>query len=144
MFPRHKHDRRSHYRLVVHFNHLKPPTCNYPAVHWDCSTTKTFHWSCTTIRASWRKRSHELTIKWNPPLSWKLMSHQSSLNQHPTLRKRRANKPSLPNWRTLEVDQFGVPDCGKEYNPQTTTSLSLAPKAGSNVDIFRGPAELIC
>ena len=49
--------------------------------------------------------------------------HWSPLNQqHPTLRNGSygwtANKPSLPNWRTLEVDQFGVPDSGKEFNPR--------------------------
>lgn len=48
-----------------------------------------------------------------------------------------ANKPPLPKRRALEVDHFGIPECGNKFNLQTTTSLSLrqalVPKGMINV-----------
>ena len=66
------------------------------------------------------KRRRGITINQNPLLSLKLMNHWNPLNQHPTLKmsnSRTANKPSHPNQKALEVDQFGVPDCAKEVQP---------------------------
>ena len=75
------------------------------------------------------KRSRGLTINQNPLLwlnNWNPLSHSMT-----------ANKPSHPHQKALEVDQSGVPDCAKKFNPQTITSLSPgrapAPKGGSNV-----------
>ena len=86
------------------------------------------------------KRSCGLTINQNPLLSLKPTNNWNPLNQHSTLKMSHsmtANKPSHPHQKALEVDQSGVPDCTKKFNPQTITSLSSgrapAPKGGSNV-----------
>ena len=86
------------------------------------------------------KRSHGLTINQNPLLSLKPTNNWNPLNQHSTLKMSHgmiADKPSHPHQKALEVDQSGVPDCAKKFNPQIITSLSPgrapAPKGGSNV-----------
>ena len=86
------------------------------------------------------KRSHGLTINQNPLLSSKPTNNWNPLNQHSTLKMSHgmiADKPSHPHQKALEVDQSGVPDCAKKFNPQIITSLSPgrapAPKGGSNV-----------
>ena len=106
----------------------EPPTCNTPTGHWDCSTTRTLQWGCTTIRASWRWRwamgllsTRILSYPWNCRTIgalWTNIPHSRRVTAgQPT------NHHSLTG-KALEVDQFGVPYCGKNFNPQTTTSLS--------------------
>ena len=139
--PKNKQDRRSRCRLVVHFNHLKP--CHLQENHQPATLPPTTeisppqgHFAPQSEYVEDEEHEEEPWVYYEPESSPILETDKSSEStSHPQdeSQQETANTPSHSHQKTLEVDQFGGPDCAETFNPQTTTRRALAPKGGNNV-----------
>ena len=146
MSPRNKHDRRSHCRIVVHFNHLKP--CHLQENHQPGTPLPVTeivpplgHSNEVAPQSEHLEDEEEPWAYYQPESSPLVETDEQLESSESTFHtqdesQHDSQQTVTTHQKALEVDQSGVPDCAKKFNPQTITSLSpgraSAPKGGSN------------